>query len=235
MESLCSSLSWNTKHSRLILYTFFQIVITNQYFPKSLLQISTFPKSLLQISIFFNRYYCKSVVSDYMNLPLQILKGGWEFAGLRLFSLISVMIALFMRWRVEEPMRRQIVRPMTNKTVAMATAPKPTERFLMFSPFSVLVLAAASRLNRKLSKSSCNSFVIHDDFIQCPLSLCNKWPWNIFYLITGNYVFSLIITIFLPAFICHICLSFTSVLFSSILDTSIRRSARCIMFVQLLV
>ena len=52
MESLCSSLSWNTKHSRLILYTFFQIIVTNQYFPKSLLQISTFPKSLLQISIF---------------------------------------------------------------------------------------------------------------------------------------------------------------------------------------
>ena len=121
-------------------------------------------------------HYYKSAVSDCMNFPLQILKGGWEFAGRRLFSLISVMIALFMRCLVEEPMRRQMMRPMTNKTVAIATAPKPTAMFLIFSPFAALVFAAASKLNRKLSNNGCNSFVIHDDFIQWLLSLGNKWP-----------------------------------------------------------
>ena len=115
--------------------------------------------------------------------------------GRRLFSLIKVMMALFILCLVEEPMRRQMMRPINSKTVAIATAPKPTAMFLILSPLAALVFAAASILNRIESSKGCSSFVIQDDLIQWLLSLGNRWPCNACYSTIDNFEFPLFVNI----------------------------------------
>ena len=98
------------------------------------------------------------------------------FAGRKLFSDIRVQIALFIRLRADELILRHTMRAIIKRIVAIPTAPNPTDRVLILSPFEARVVAAASMLSLNELSRGINSFSIHELLIQCPLSFGSKWP-----------------------------------------------------------